>query len=125
MKATMQATIAHMEIPVDDIARARKFYSELFGWRFEEFGESGYWLFSMERGTKPMGGGMMKRMRPGQPIVNYFEIPSLDEYSDKVKSLGGKIVVEKTAGPGMGFFCVCTDTEGNSFGLWEENKSAK
>lgn len=125
MKATMQATIAHMEIPADDLNRAREFYADLFGWDFKEFGESGYWLFSIERGTKPMGGGMMKRMRPGQPILNYFDIPSIEEYSQKVKSLGGKVVVEKTTVPEMGYFCVCTDTEGNDFGLWEENKSAK
>lgn len=125
MKATMEATIAHMEIPADDIERARKFYADLFGWEFKEFGESGYWLFSMERGTKPMGGGMMKRMRPEQPIINYFDIPSIDEYSEKVRSLGGKIVAEKTAVPGMGYFCVCSDTEGNAFGLWEGNENAK
>lgn len=125
MKATMQATIAHMEIPVDDIERAKKFYGDLFDWDFVEFGKSGYWVFSMERGTKPMGGGMMKRMRPEQPIVNYFDVPSIDEYSQKVISLGGKIVVEKTAVPEMGYFCVCNDTEGNAFGLWEDNKGAK
>src|SRR5512135_2905573 len=107
MKATMQATIAHMEIPVDDIDRAKRFYTDLFGWDFEKFDGSDYWLFSMDRDrTKPMGGGMMKRMRPGQPILNYFEIPSVDEYSQKVTSLGGKIIVEKTAVPEMGYFCV-------------------
>ncbi len=125
MKATMEATIAHMEIPADDIDRAKNFYAELFGWEFKEFGESGYWLFSIERGTKPLGGGMMKRMRPEESIVNYFDIPSIDEYSDKVTSLGGKIVVEKTSIPEMGYYCVCKDTEGNAFGLWEENKNAK
>lgn len=124
MKATMLATIAHVEIPADDVERARNFYYELFGWKIEKLPDSDYWLFSMER-TKPMGGGMMKRMHPKQPIVNYFEIPSVDEYAKKVESLGGKITVEKTAVPGMGYFCVCTDTENNVFGLWEENSDAK
>lgn len=125
MKATMVTTIAHLEIPADDIDRAKKFYTELFGWEFKEFGDSGYWLFSMERGTKPMGGGLMKRMRAEQPILNYFEIPSIDEYSKKVRALGGTVVAEKTAVPEMGYYCVCKDTEGNAFGLWEDDRSAK
>ncbi len=124
MKATMQATIAHLEIPADDIVRARNFYSELFGWDFEEAAGGDYWLFSMER-TKPMGGGMMKRRQPGQLMLNYFEIPSVDQYTEKVKALGGKIITGKTAVPGMGYYCVCVDTEDNAFGLWEENREAR
>jgi hypothetical protein len=27
--------------------------------------------------------------------------------------------------PQMGYFAVCQDTEGNSFGLWENNENAK
>lgn len=30
-------TIVHFEIPADDIDRARKFYSELFGWKIEKW----------------------------------------------------------------------------------------
>jgi predicted enzyme related to lactoylglutathione lyase len=30
-------TIVHFEIPVDDVERSKKFYSELFGWKLEKF----------------------------------------------------------------------------------------
>jgi predicted enzyme related to lactoylglutathione lyase len=29
--------IVHFEIPVDDAERAKKFYTELFGWKVEQF----------------------------------------------------------------------------------------
>ena len=29
-------TIVHFEIPVDDVDRAKKFYSDLFGWKMEK-----------------------------------------------------------------------------------------
>jgi uncharacterized protein len=61
-----------------------------------------YWLFTME-GAKKTGVGMMKRQHP-QPITNYFDIPSVYEYSAKVEKLGGKVMVHKTAVPGMGYF---------------------
>jgi predicted enzyme related to lactoylglutathione lyase len=31
----------------------------------------------------------------------------------------------KSPVPGMGFFAMCMDTEGNVFGIWEENKEAQ
>ena len=56
----MAHSIVHFEIPADDVARARRFYGELFGWTFQEMGE--YTL--VQCGGEP-GGGMMKRVMPG------------------------------------------------------------
>lgn len=40
-------TIVHFEIPADDVERARKFYSTLFGWKIEKpEGEMDYWMIS-------------------------------------------------------------------------------
>lgn len=30
-------TICHFEIPAEDIERAKKFYTELFGWKIEKY----------------------------------------------------------------------------------------
>ena len=49
-------------------------------------------------------------------------VPSVDEYSNKVKELGGKVLLPKTEIIGYGFFAVCMDTENNAFALWESKK---
>ena len=119
-------TIVHFEIPVDDIERARKFYSELFGWDIKDAGMPGVEYFSvMTAGEHPVHGGMMKRQLPQQQISNYIDIPSVDDYAAKVVALGGSILAPKSPVPGMGYFAVCMDTEGNVFGIWEENKEAQ
>jgi predicted enzyme related to lactoylglutathione lyase len=59
------------------------------------------------------------------PITNYVDVKSVDEYSSKIESLGGKIIVPKTPVPGAGYFAACLDTEGNNFGIFEENTNAK
>jgi len=124
-------TIVHFEVPADDVERSRKFYSDLFGWKFEKWPgmESGmeYWIINTtdNEGTKAVGGGMMKRQNPQQGITNFIDVTSVDEYSAKVQSLGGKIVAPKQAVPTMGFFAVCLDTENNTFGIWETNQNAK
>jgi hypothetical protein len=122
------ATICHFEIPVDDVERAKKFYSELFGWKIEKWsGPMEYWMISTtdEKGEKGIDGGIMKRQNPQQPITCYFDVPSIKDYSDKVESLGGKIVVPKTAVPNVGYFAVCSDTENNTFAIWETDENAK
>ena len=60
-----------------------------------------------------------------QGILNYIDVKSIDEYSTKVKQLGGKIKQTKMAIPKTGYLAVCTDTEGNTFGLWETDSTAK
>ena len=68
---------------------------------------------------------MGKRMDPSQRMLNYFGVPSLDAAMKQVKSLGGKVITNKMAVPGMGYLASCIDTEGNTFGLWEENHQAQ
>src|SRR5918993_967192 len=125
-------TIVHFEIPADDVERSKKFYSDLFGWKIEKWSGStdigmDYWTINTtdEKGNKALGGGMMKRQGPQQPIINHIDVKSVDEYSSKIQQLGGKVHVPKTAVPGMGYFAICIDTENNAFGIWETNESAK
>ncbi len=123
-------TIVHFEIPADNVSRAQKFYGELFGWKIEKYqgpGAEDYWLFATGggMGEAGIGGGMMKRQMPQQQITVYFDVPSMDEYVQKVKKLGGQVVVPKTPIPGMGYYAVCLDTENNGFGLWETDSNAK
>jgi predicted enzyme related to lactoylglutathione lyase len=131
-------TIVHFEMPANDVERAKKFYTDLFGWKIEKWpGTSSkdsssssmeYWIVSTtdDKGNKaPIGGGLMKRQEQHQQITNFIDVNSVDEYSSKIEKLGGKVVVTKMAIPGMGYFAVCHDTENNSFGIWETNEGAK
>jgi predicted enzyme related to lactoylglutathione lyase len=131
-------TIVHFQIPADDIERSKKFYNDLFGWKFEKFSpppgsevmpeEMEYWLISTvdNKGNKAVGGGMMKRQSPQQQgITNYFDVKSVQEYSAKVEKLGGKVITPRTPIPGMGYFAVCTDSENNGFGIFESDETAK
>ena len=127
-------TLVHFEIPSDDIDRSKKFYNELFGWTIEKLPEESlpegmeYFIISTvdDKGNKAVSGGMMKRQNPQQQgITNYIDVKSVDEYSTKVEQLGGKVMIPKKPVPGMGYFAICSDTENNSFGIWETDANAK
>ena len=124
---SLMSTIVHFDVPAEDVTRANKFYSALLGWKFESFPEMQYNLITTANldGTPGVGGGMGKRMEPSQRMMNYFGVPSIETAMTQVKSLGGKLISEKMAVPGMGYLANCMDTEGNAFGLWEENTKAK
>ena len=123
--------VVHFEIPADDVKRAQKFYSELFGWKIEKFtGPTPMEYWSIMTGAEKsemggLGGGMMKRQATQQQITIYIHVPSVDEYVEKVKKLGGQVCFPKMAVPGMGYFAVCLDLENNGFGIWEDNPAAK
>lgn len=116
-------TIVHFEIPADDVERAKKFYTDLFGWEIKEIPME-YWLITTS-GENHVDGGMMKRQNPDQQITNYIGVPSVDEYVTKVETLGGKVVAPKSPVPGEGYFAVCIDTENNVFALWEDDENAQ
>jgi uncharacterized protein len=128
-------TIVHFEIPSDDIERSKKFYNELFGWNIEKWSGSEtmpegmeYWMITTtdDKGNKALAGGMMKRKMPEQQgITNYINVKSVQEHSAKVEQLGGKVKIPKSPVPGMGYFAICTDTENNTFAIWESNETAK
>jgi uncharacterized protein len=74
-------TIVHFEIPADNVERAKKFYSTLFGWKIEkaevkvEADTMDYWMISTSGDTNEkssLGGGLMKRKDPQQPNLNYI-----------------------------------------------------
>ncbi len=119
------ARLVHFEIPADDMERAKKFYTELFGWKIAPSEVSAeYWMISADEGEGAVGGGMMKRRDPAQPIVNYVDVPSVEDGMKKVKELGGAVIVPIMPVPGMGYFAVCKDTENNVFGIWETDPEA-
>jgi len=118
-------TIVHFEIPADDVEKLRKFYSQLFGWKIEKMpGPVEYWSIQTvpfdEKGV-PMrpgvNGGMMKKQNPEHKPVNYVLVESVDEYVKKIESLDGKIVVPKMEVPGIGWWALALDPEGNQFAI--------
>ena len=133
----MAHTIVHFEIPADNPERAAKFYRELFGWDIQRFQGSTegmeyrdqdfeYWMVktvATDGSGRPteqgVNGGLMRRMYPNQPPVNYINVESVDEFVRKAEGLGAKVLMGKSPVPGMGWFAQLNDLDGNLFAIWE------
>jgi uncharacterized protein len=117
----------HFEIPAENPERVTKFFSDVFGWQFSNWGgDQGYWLATTGAESEPgINGAVMKRRDPAQPIVNSISVDSIDQYAEKVVTAGGQIVVPKMSVPTVGYLAYFKDTEGNIHGLWQDDPTAK
>jgi predicted enzyme related to lactoylglutathione lyase len=106
------------QLNTSDPEAAQRFYSDLFGWRFESVGdtETPYW--GIYRGDQ-LNGGMMP-LPPGAPMPShwlvYFGIDDLDAAAGQIGSAGGTLMVEPMEVPG-GRILVAQDPQGAFFAL--------
>ncbi len=121
----MDNTIIHFEIPATDVEKLRKFYAGVFSWKIERHtGPIEYWMIQTvptdDKGMlqRPgVNGGMLKKQGPEHMPVNYISVESIEASIEKVKALGGKIVVPKQEVPNIGWIATAADPEGNPIAL--------
>ncbi len=118
--------VTHFEIHADEPERAVKFYENVFGWKIHKWqGPLEYWLVETGADDQPgINGGIMRRQNQGT-TYNTVDVPSVDEFVKKIEQAGGKITTPKTAVPGVGYMAYGQDTEGNIFGIMQEDPNAK
>lgn len=85
-----------------------------------------YWLISTGPKKEPgIDGGLSKRTEKEPSTVNTIDVPNLDDFVQKVKANGGKIIRPKQAVPGVGWMAYFEDPEGNTWGMMQTDPKAK
>lgn len=105
--------VVHFEIHAEEPERAVQFYSGVFGWEIIKWdGPQDYWLITTGPDDEPgINGAVMRRQGEidGQAVIAYVctvEVPSVDEYVEKITQGGGSVAVPKMAVPGVGWLTV-------------------
>jgi len=119
--------VVHFELPALDTKRAVDFYTKVFDWKFEKWpGPMEYWLISTgETSGKGINGGLLPHGAAVKSTTATIEVGSVDVATAAVKVAGGRQLSPKNAIPGVGYFAYCEDTEGNMFGVIENDANAK
>jgi hypothetical protein len=117
-----QGMWCHIEIPSKDTAKAKAFYSDVFGWKFTDFpmGDHTYSLYETAEGG--IGGGIWDPPQ-GVPrqMINYINVDEIEPIQKAAEAKGGKVVMPIQEVPGTGWFSLISDPDGNVFGVWKQN----
>ena len=121
--------MAHFEIHVTDVQRAKSFYSGLFGWTYRPMPGAENMDYHLIQGRE-IGGdhgltvGMMRRMTPepasGGPVrggTMTFEVDDCDRRYAWALANGGAEAMPPVDYPGIGRCAYVEDGEGNIVGM--------
>lgn len=118
--------VVWFEIYVDDIARAQKFYEEVFQFQLDALpSPTGDDLQMMAfPSPSPTAGGAagalvkMAGVSAGQnSTMVYFGSEDCSVEEARVEAAGGKVITPKTSLGPHGFMVMASDTEGNMIGI--------
>ena len=109
--------IQHHEWTTRDPKRLQSFYGKVFDWKFNEAmpgytmidGVGGIFALSQEQ-QMPIG------------VTNYVNVDDLSEKEDLIRKGGGQIYKSKQEVPGMGWFTIFADPDGNTVAMWQPAK---
>jgi predicted enzyme related to lactoylglutathione lyase len=112
--------IVHFEIFASDVERARRFYEQVFNWRFESGGPPDFYHIEIGTTAEPglSRGLMAKRRGPAAAgAINAFRVTiSVDSIKDiaaAIEAAGGKLRSSIIAIPNVGRVVEFADTEDN------------
>jgi predicted enzyme related to lactoylglutathione lyase len=107
--------VDYVEFPATDIEKTKKFYSDVFGWDFTDYGPD-YTSFTDGR----LAGGFTRELEvaEGGALVVLYST-GLSEIRDRVSESGGQIIREIFEFPGGRRFHF-TDPSGNQLAVWSD-----
>jgi predicted enzyme related to lactoylglutathione lyase len=119
--------VVHFEIPADDVATSKAFYSTAFGWEMQTPEQMDYTLATTvpvdEKTYLPVepgaiNGGLVGRSGTlAHPVIT-IGVASIEDSLKKIEAAGGSVVAPRVAAD-FGAYAYFKDTEGNILGLWE------
>ena len=116
-----QGTFCWNELVTRDVAGARKFYTELLGWKAVDSDMPGMDYTVFKAGEKDVGGmlNMPKEIPDGVPAhwMAYITVDDVDALADKVTELGGQLMHGPQDVPNVGRFCIIQDPTGGVVSL--------
>ncbi len=117
MAGQKNLTIDYIEFPATDMAATKKFYTDVFGWEFTDYGPD---YASFPRAQAGIDGGFTSQTAPAAPgTLAVFYADDLEAVETSVRDAGGEIVQEIFSFPGGRRFHF-KDPSGNELAVWSD-----
>jgi hypothetical protein len=123
----MSVQLRHFAINCDDVERGRRFYENVFGWKFAPWGPPGFFRTSL--GNRVDAAVQKRReIAAGARMIGFectFEVENIDQTATAVEANGGRIVMPKVTIPTVGTLIFFQDPEGNIAGAMQYDRAAE
>ena len=112
-------SINYVELPANDMAAIKTFYTEVFGWRFEDYGPDYLAFFDAALDGGFYRSALTSTPANGAALVVFYSA-DIERTSENIEAAGGKIVKPVFEFPGGRRFHF-TDPHGNELAVWSES----
>ncbi len=111
------------ELNTRNLDAAKTFYTNVFGWDWDDNAEYGQFMVGgrVVGGAMPMTPDRFPAEVPEHWLV-YFAVDDLNATIDKVKQLGGSVMMDPFEAGGVGMMTVATDPQGANFAVIQLNE---
>jgi predicted enzyme related to lactoylglutathione lyase len=124
-EAFAHGSICWTELASKDVEAAKKFYTELLGWKLTTSQAAGMNYTEIVVGDKHIGGMYQATEECGgggaadKPShwMSYVAVDDVDASAKRTEELGGKVCVPPMDIPNVGRFCVISDPTGAAISL--------
>lgn len=116
----------HFELPVKDPDRASAFYTSVFGWEVNGWGDVPYWLVTSGPDSEPgINGALIARSENFAMPVLIIGVDDIDAAMEAAEQAGATLAGGKNRVPGVGYSAYLDDPEGNRIGLFQADESVR
>jgi hypothetical protein len=120
-------TFSWMELATTDAAAAKKFYGELFGWKFDDMPMGPDEVYTMANLGEGKTVGALYKMNAQMAGIpphwsSYVTVDDVDARTKKVTAAGGKVVKEPFDVMDVGRMSIIQDPSGATLCLWQAKK---
>lgn len=110
------------ELATKGVEKAEKFYRDVFGWSVKKGTDAGMVYHELTPPGAPFPQGGMMELTPHHGPVPphwkiYFTVDDCDGDTQRVKNLGGKVIVPPMDIPNVGRFSIVSDPAGATFAM--------
>lgn len=123
----MANPFVHVELQTHELAKAKNFYSSLFGWTLQDVpapeGDAGYTMIDVGTGT---GGGMFAAPDAAAPArwLAYVGVDDIAASTRKARELGATVLQDVTEVGDYGRMSVIADPTGAVLAMWQPKPGA-